>query len=553
MSPKPKKSVLIDLSETPAAAQTKGQPPFALILVIVSCIVVAALALWLLRSQKSSKPATLPILTKQAAQLADLPIATEDQELTDKAVAALAEPEQKPALAESTETKASTSPSASPAEQAATEPTFRIGAQLHEIQQISQSLPPELSDQFDTNITQVLAFQLESARQKQAAPESIHTLENEYARSLAEQSNEVLQRYLQSLTNVIQSIQIENYAALEWKQLSQAVKNATEQDRLKNAYEALQASKHAYDVSQNFIQVARANIKALAQHADQSQQTETAAKLYQKLLGLVGNDSEASAYLHHHAYVAGTQTHTAAFGIKMQIIPAGEYLLGSPELEFQRDPDEVLHRVKISKAYYISETEITQAQWLAVMGQLPAEFPSKSKNTGDSLPIHSVRWSEAVAFCQKLSEQSENMQYRLPTEAEWEIACRAGMKTPYNNGQDQISLDEANIFDPNFSQNHDHPIKVASYAPNQWGLYDMHGNVWEWTSDWMADYNTLNTVDPSNSHAESSSDENLRTKVLRGGSYYDEASLSRSGNRWSYAPSIATDYIGFRIACTATF
>ncbi|MFQ3226258.1 MAG: sulfatase activating formylglycine-generating enzyme [Lentimonas sp.] len=206
-----------------------------------------------------------------------------------------------------------------------------------------------------------------------------------------------------------------------------------------------------------------------------------------------------------------------------------------------------MQEVTLTQSIGIATTEVTQAQWISVMRRLPRNFNKNSHATGDNFPIHSLTWSEATDFCKKLSEIDTPNIYRLPTEAEWEIACRAGNNSPYSNNRDTLRITEANFFDTNSDQTLDAATTVASYAPNAWGLYDMHGNLWEWTGDWSGEYSKIQTVNPASPNNDSETDINLRTRILRGGSYYDEVEAARSGNRWQYAPSIATDYIGFRI------
>ena len=171
-------------------------------------------------------------------------------------------------------------------------------------------------------------------------------------------------------------------------------------------------------------------------------------------------------------------------GVKLELmpIPAGTFMMGSPETEANRESHEVRHQVAISKPFYLGVYAVTQAQYRMVMGV------NLSKFKGDNLPVESVSWNEAVEFCQKLSANTDR-KVRLPTEAEWEYACRAGTTTPFNTG-DTISTDQAN-YDGNHTYGNgskgvfrEKTTPVGSFPPNAWGLYDMHGNVWEWCSDW---------------------------------------------------------------------
>ncbi|MBC7784639.1 MAG: SUMF1/EgtB/PvdO family nonheme iron enzyme [Burkholderiales bacterium] len=168
-------------------------------------------------------------------------------------------------------------------------------------------------------------------------------------------------------------------------------------------------------------------------------------------------------------------------GLSFVRIPKGDFLMGSPESEPGRDfgSTESQHRVAIPRDFQMSTTEITQAQWQAVMGNNPSNFK------GEKLPVENVSWNDARDFCQKLSEL-DGKKYRLPTEAEWEYACRAGTTTAFNWGTNQITPDQANYngeyaYDKGpKGANRKRTLPVGSFKPNAWGLYDMHGNVWEW-------------------------------------------------------------------------
>jgi formylglycine-generating enzyme required for sulfatase activity len=179
-------------------------------------------------------------------------------------------------------------------------------------------------------------------------------------------------------------------------------------------------------------------------------------------------------------------------------IQGGTFMMGSPANEPGRDSDETQHQVTVS-SFYMNRYEVTQAEYRAVMWTNPSRFK------GDNLPVEEVSWYDAVAYCNQRSE-AEGLNpayvingtdvrwnravngYRLPTEAEWEYACRAGTTTPFNTG-DNITTDQANYEGNNPYNNNakgvyrERPVNVGSFAANPWGLYDMHGNVWEWCWD----------------------------------------------------------------------
>jgi formylglycine-generating enzyme required for sulfatase activity len=221
-------------------------------------------------------------------------------------------------------------------------------------------------------------------------------------------------------------------------------------------------------------------------------------------------------------------------------IEPGSFLMGSSDKEEGHEDNEVQHRVKLTKPFYMAATTVTQKQWKAVMGTDPSYFK------GETLPVEQVSWGDAVSFCRKLSEK-EGKNYRLPTEAEWEYACRAGTTTPFNTGA-TISTGQANY---NGNNTYGSGVKgayrvkttpVGSFKPNAWGLYDMHGNVWQWCSDIYAAY-TGDATDPTgpDSNADHSS------RVLRGGSWDDGPRNCRAAYRGGGAPGSRGGYIGFRV------
>jgi formylglycine-generating enzyme required for sulfatase activity len=234
---------------------------------------------------------------------------------------------------------------------------------------------------------------------------------------------------------------------------------------------------------------------------------------------------------------------TNSIGMKLVLIPKGTFQMGSPESEQGRKDNELQHEVTLSKDFYLGMTEVTQAQYQKVMGDNPSYFQG-DKIQGDSSnhPVEKVRWEDAVEFCKRLSalpeEKKAGRVYRLPTEAEWEYACRAGGKTAFSFGDEPKSLDEFGWFASN-SDNQTHA--VGERKPNAWGLCDMHGNVWEWCSDWYGEYPKDAVSDPAGPT------EGLH-RVHRGGSWFNLAAICRSAIRYRNIPSIRTGNYGFRIA-----
>lgn len=228
---------------------------------------------------------------------------------------------------------------------------------------------------------------------------------------------------------------------------------------------------------------------------------------------------------------------TLAGGVEMSFayIPAGEFQMGSNE----QDDEKPIHTVKISQGFQMQTTEVTQAQWKAIMGALPSkcDYGSLSGNfLGDNKPIICVSWDDAQEFIRQLNLKNDGYKYRLPTEAEWEYAARAGTTGNYAGYLDSMAWYSANA--NGSTQN------VATKQANAWGLYDMHGNVWEWVQDWYGSYPSGTVTDPTG--ASSGSD-----RVVRGGGWGDAAGNLRSANRNYNSPSARTYYLGFRVVRVA--
>jgi len=216
-------------------------------------------------------------------------------------------------------------------------------------------------------------------------------------------------------------------------------------------------------------------------------------------------------------------------GMEFVLIPAGTFLMGSPADEPFRNPDEVQHQVTITKPFYLQRTEVTRQQWGALMGGKP--FGSRD---GDDLPVVKVSWHSSMRFIEKLNAVGEGT-YRLPTEAEWEYACRAGSQEAFTWGKN-ISCGQAMYGNNSLKSKEcleyakkrglpmDGPAPVKSYPPNAWGLYDMHGNVWEWCSDWYGDY-------PQHAVSDPAGPDSGKLRVRRGGSWFKGSWLCRSANR----------------------
>lgn len=231
---------------------------------------------------------------------------------------------------------------------------------------------------------------------------------------------------------------------------------------------------------------------------------------------------------------------TNSIGMKLVYIPPGEFMMGSrdseaevvrkwgvgkPEYFTQEHPQ---HRVKIASGFHMSSTETNQSQYEVIMNDNPSEF------RGQNNPVDNVSWDDAVAFCRKLSAK-EGRTYRLPTEAEWEYACRAGTTTPFYTGE-TIGTTQSN-------HNGDKKtMPVGSFSPNDFGLYDMHGNVSEWCQDWFDEdyYATSPTTNPQGPSTGI-------FRVLRGGNWQCTVTQCRSACRARCTPFMGLEYYGFRV------
>lgn len=222
-----------------------------------------------------------------------------------------------------------------------------------------------------------------------------------------------------------------------------------------------------------------------------------------------------------------------SIGMEFVKIPAGEFMMGSLSGEEDSDDEVPVNKVTIQEAFYLGKFEVTQEQWREVIGANPSYFE------GDDHPVEQVSWDDAKEFIRKLNEMEGTDKYRLPSEAEWEYACRAGTTTGYSFGDDESELGDYAWYDDN-SGDKTHP--VGQKKPNHWGLYDMHGNVWEWCQDrYYSDYNGA----PSDGSARE--DGNSFYRVKRGGCWLSYAGNCRSAARGSDDTDRHIYFLGFRV------
>jgi formylglycine-generating enzyme required for sulfatase activity len=221
------------------------------------------------------------------------------------------------------------------------------------------------------------------------------------------------------------------------------------------------------------------------------------------------------------------------------LVPAGSFTMGSPINEEGHNDDELQHSVTISRSLYMGRFPVTQEQHQTVLGSNPSYFP------GATNPVEMVSWFDAISFCELLAERFGKA-FRLPSEAEWEYACRGETVTAFNTG-DRLSTDQANFdgrLGPGSAQaglSRRSTTPVDMFASNTWGLHDMHGNVWEWCNDWYDAYPNALVVDPRGP-AEGS------IRILRGGSWFHGAADARSAQRDALDPGRRHGIYGFRVA-----
>lgn len=282
-------------------------------------------------------------------------------------------------------------------------------------------------------------------------------------------------------------------------------------------------------------------------------------------ISLTNSNKEATPKIINNSEAASPGTIIKnSVGMELVFIPPGDFMMGSSEDEIGKVLIEVKkhqndaergkfeneapqHKISIKDGFWMGKYEVTQAQWQAIMGDNPSNF----KECGANCPVEQVSWDDAQVFIEKLNAVGDGLEYRLPTEAEWEYAARAGTTTTFAFG-DALNSSQAN-FDGNFPYDSTknryiaRTTAVGSYQPNAFGLYDMHGNVWEWTQDvYNSNYQNL----PTDSSANLSVGE-LNLRVLRGGSWYNSGFYCRSAFRFKLTSVSRSNNAGIRVAARA--
>ncbi|MBI4604137.1 MAG: SUMF1/EgtB/PvdO family nonheme iron enzyme [Planctomycetes bacterium] len=334
--------------------------------------------------------------------------------------------------------------------------------------------------------------------------------------------------------------ELARYGGQAWREACEALQRAQgageDHDKAEEEY---RKAKELLPKAARAVQVAKLLEKA---RDDQGlDKRESALVAVEEILRMDPGNAEAAQLKERITRSAGAaeKAFTNGLGMRLAYMPPGEFLMGSPPGEEGRGVDETQHRVRITRPFYLGVTEVTQAQWKAVMGTSPSSFK------GDKLPVEQVSWEDAKEFCRKLSER-EGKSYRLPTEAEWEYACRVGTTTPFHTGS-TISTSQAN-YDGNDTYgsgqkgvSRHKTVDVGSFPANPWGLHDMHGNVWEWCEDWYGEYPPGEVADPKGPSTGVS-------RVLRGGSWIDGPRFCRSASRYGHVPGVRGSGLGFRVA-----
>jgi len=240
------------------------------------------------------------------------------------------------------------------------------------------------------------------------------------------------------------------------------------------------------------------------------------------------------------------RTYTNTSGMAFVLISSGTFTMGSPTDEPHRGNSEVRHQVTISRPFYMQTTEVTEKQWRSIMGRRKMLFQKGTEN----MPVTRVSWFDCMKFIERLNRLGQG-KYRLPTEAEWEYAARADTSTAYSwgdtidckkamYGNNRLKNDACQLYYRSINLQIDRPAPVKTFKPNPWGLYDMHGNVWEWCMDRYGDYRNKSVTDPKGP-------ESGKTRIRRGGSWFKYGYSCRSANRSFGHPATRYRTTGFRL------
>ena len=364
------------------------------------------------------------------------------------------------------------------------------------------------------------------------------------------------------------SARVRQYAATQWRVIAAGVQDAEAADKAGQFAKAISAYEKATGLLPEAERIAAkgeidAKVAALLFHAkkildstpsdvakvtmSQKAELQKARKAVAAVLVYKPADREALVFKKRiSSYFVPPKTLSLDLGqgetLKLKLIPAGKFMMGSPKTETGHQDDEGPQReVTISRPFYMGVHEVTQSQWKAVMGTEPWAGQTWAKSNGSHAAIY-MSWDDATKFCETLSKKT-GQKVTLPTEAQWEYACRAGSKTAYCFGDDASELGYYAWYDKNaYDKDEKYAHAVGQKKPNAFGLYDMHGNVWEWCRDWYDAnfYANAKNVDPENTTK-------ATARVLRGGSWFNSPLYCRAANRFRGAPGHRISRRGFRV------
>ncbi len=345
--------------------------------------------------------------------------------------------------------------------------------------------------------------------------------------------------------SALASLRLENARSYDsdfWPRLDAAMKAGSEAADPAAAAEAFSAVPGLVDKLRADLV---GQLSALAAQSETAGKLPLARRTWVAVLSLAPDHPAALRFLNTRLRAPGP-AHTNSLGMVLNFVPAGRFSMGSPASEPGRDSDETPHPAVIGKAFLFGQHEVTMDQWRRVMGgDLRRTAGGNSQPAPADSPVAGVSWREASEFCARLS-RLENRRYRLPTEAEWEYACRAGTTTAWPSGSEEPSSDLAEFLTPGVAPS-PFPAPVGTRGkPNAWGLSGMNGGVWEWCRDWSAPYPAGTVTDPAGP-ADSELDPAEALKVMRGGSWADPAVQGRSANRFEAAPAAAHRTAGLRV------
>jgi len=223
----------------------------------------------------------------------------------------------------------------------------------------------------------------------------------------------------------------------------------------------------------------------------------------------------------------------------LRYIPPGSFVMGSPEVEVEQKGDETQHNVTLTQGFWLGETTVSQALWQEVMDNNPSEFNADNAVSSNDMPVEKISWDDSQQFCHRLNKGTVGLALVLPTEAQWEYACRAGTTSAFNTGH-KVTITQAN-----YGGYREDTMPLRSFPPNGWGLYQMHGNVYEWCQDLFFPFDGVAAIDPVNDDDAAKSDAN---RVVRGGSLNCFMSNCNSASRMSLYADYSENVFGLRVA-----